>query len=279
MIWLRGYDNQLCRHLHDKTIGGIFNPNWRNVQHFYLDSRDFYTIAYSPRHASYPAQLAYNRIFYRRPERTQHVWFYAHSVISACLRRYARVTRTRVLPCGLFVRPECPQLSARPHGMYRVNRTKLNLIEIYKLHTNKSIKDVQTDTLFKIYRGKCVLNVTHPVYYNVQSMLTIANKSICDLVLMTDRDMYIKRIHSNTKIFRLNLLYPAAKFFAYTYLPILVRYFLHIRMHRYKEFDNIYDVIMTDFVSLNQSEHFFTFARKMAELEAQHSETSLEILL
>uniref|UniRef100_A0A8D8TPQ1 Uncharacterized protein n=1 Tax=Cacopsylla melanoneura TaxID=428564 RepID=A0A8D8TPQ1_9HEMI len=280
MLKLRGYDKTVARHVHDRTRGGLFNPAWRHIQHFYLDSRDFYNITFCPHHAAQPLQLALDRIFYHRPERIQRTSFAAQSGLDACLRKYARATRTRVFRPGLYVRPDYPHLSARPHGVYVWNRTELNLIEIYQIATNESITNVHTDPLFKLYkRKKCILNKTHPVYYNIQSMLTIANKSFCDLVLMTNRDMFIKRIYCNSTVFRIPMLHPVYRYYAYTYLPQLVRYFLHLRMYRYTECDNLRDLVNTDFVSLNQFDHFFSFAAQMYDFELKHNDARLEKML
>ena len=115
---------------------------------------------------------------------------------STAIEKYKEVSGKNVSRCGTFVSCLLPYLAASPDGLVNDNlliEVKCPFSARNQLITNTSVPylykevDENSNTCLK-------LDSNHDYYYQVQGQLFASNRSMCDFVVYTQKDIYVSRI-------------------------------------------------------------------------------------
>ena len=141
----------------------------------------------------------------------------------AARQKFVDITGKAVSDCGLFVSKDYPYLAASPDGIVDEH----TCLEIKCPYTAKdSHVTAETVPYLVMKEGALDLNKTHNYYYQVQGQMLCANRSTCDFVVYTFKDMKVIKVERDNA-FIAEMISKLNEFFNTYYKPALVKRFLY----------------------------------------------------
>lgn len=110
--------------------------------------------------------------------------------------------------CGLFINPSYPYLGATPDGVISCKCCGTGILEVkcpfsFKDDTLDAASSSKSFCLERV-NGTFKLKEDHQYFYQLQAQLHICDKSYCDFVVWTTKNMFIQRYYRNTPFFESN---------------------------------------------------------------------------
>lgn len=128
--------------------------------------------------------------------------------------------------CGLFLHLDYPFIGATPEGLVSCDCCGEGICEIkcpYSCHDEciEESVDKRTSCLEKYAKGNFLLKRNHAYYYQVQCQLFCTNRTYCDFVLWSSKDIHVERIYPDENIWH-DSVEKAQHFFLSAVLPEMI---------------------------------------------------------
>ena len=191
--------------IQEMSIGQRNNPLWFDARQWRITSSNFGKVCNRQFRQLYPPSLVKSILGdYGTPRTAAIQWGCDHE--AEAISSYTLKTLNSVRECGIFLSTSIPYLATTPDGIVPLSGMDFGLVEVkcpFKHRKNK-IVDACSDASFCLQvtdiNNTVILKRTHDYYYQVTGQLALTGAQFCDFVVWTEVDIFIERIHFDSKL-------------------------------------------------------------------------------
>lgn len=217
---------ELCEELERKTVGQHCNNDWKTARMNRLTASSFAKICKMKETTSCHSTVV--SIINPKDLNTEAIK-YGRVNEAKAIDIFQEKFNERVMPCGLFVRPEYPFLGASPDGLVGDD----TVVEVKCLPSiNIPLENKTTTSMREACRKKKIattvnsdgsmqLNKSHAFFYQIQGQLNISQRNKCMLILYCDFGTEFISVERDENFWLTHMVPKLSRFFYECVLPEL----------------------------------------------------------